>query len=317
MNQKNKLRSCSLYYGRAVSTTQIFVIRFKAFFNAADSGGIQRLSIQNVLTAFAGRGMMQKEEKIFSGGEEDMGKGKTVLVTGASGGIGGATALLFAQRGYRVALHYNKGAARCRRILERITDLGGQALAVRADISCEAQVKEMFAQVRASFGELDVLVNNAGTAQRKLIWDITEADWDAMFAVNMKGMFFCSREAAADMVSRKSGKIINVSSVWGICGASMEVHYSAAKAAVIGFTRALAKELGPSGVQVNCVAPGVIETPMNAHLDEAAKQALKEETPLGKIGAPEDIAQSIYFLSSNEAGFITGQVLSPNGGFVI
>jgi 3-oxoacyl-[acyl-carrier protein] reductase len=261
--------------------------------------------------------MMQKEVKIISGGEEDMEKKKTVLVTGASGGIGGATALLFAQRGYRVALHYNKGEARCGRVLNRIADFGGQALAVRADIACEAQVKEMFAQVRASFGDLDVLVNNAGTAQQKLIWDITEADWDAMFAVNMKGMFFCSREAAGGMVSKKSGKIINVSSVWGICGASMEVHYSAAKAAAIGFTRALAKEIGPSGVQVNCVAPGVIDTPMNAHLDETAAEALKDETPLGRFGTPEDVAQSIFFLASSEADFITGQVLSPNGGFVI
>ncbi len=246
-----------------------------------------------------------------------MEKKKTALVTGASGGIGGATALLFAQSGYRVALHYNSGAARCERVLKEIKDLGEKALMVRADISDEAQVKEMFAQVRASFGRVDVLVNNAGTAQQKLIWDITEADWDAMFAVNMKGMFFCSREAAKDMVSRKSGKIINISSVWGICGACMEAHYSAAKAAAIGFTRALAKELGPSGVQVNCVAPGVIETPMNAHLDEAAMKALKDETPLGRTGTPGDIAQSILFLASDKADFITGQVLSPNGGFVI
>jgi len=242
---------------------------------------------------------------------------KTVLITGASGGIGSAAALLFAKRGYRVALHYNRGKDRCENLLSQIKEAGGDAILVQADIADEAQVMEMFARTDAAFGRLDVLVNNAGTAGQKLIWDISADEWDAMFAVNMKGMFLCSREAARGMVSRKSGKIVNVSSVWGITGASMEVHYSAAKAAVIGFTRALAKELGPSGVQVNCVAPGVIDTPMNAHLDAETMAALKEETPLGRIGTPEDAANSIFFLASDEAGFITGQVLSPNGGFVI
>jgi 3-oxoacyl-[acyl-carrier protein] reductase len=242
---------------------------------------------------------------------------KTVLVTGASGGIGSAAALLFARSGYRVALHYHNGRERCETVLNKIKQAGGAAVMVRADISDEAQVKKMFAQANASFGCLDVLVNNAGTAGQKLIWDITADDWDAMFAVNMKGMFLCSKEAAACMVSQKSGKIVNVSSVWGMTGASMEVHYSAAKAAVIGFTRALAKELAPSGIQVNCVAPGVIDTPMNAHLDAETMRALKEETPLGRLGTPDDVANSILFLASDKADFITGQVLSPNGGFVI
>lgn len=242
---------------------------------------------------------------------------KTVLITGASGGIGRAAALLFAQKGYRVALHYHRGRERGEAVLSKIKEEGGEAVLVQADIADEAQVQAMFAQIRSSFGCLDVLVNNAGTAGQKLLWDITADEWDAMFAVNMKGMFLCSREAARCMVSRRSGKIVNVSSVWGITGASMEVHYSAAKAAVIGFTRALAKELAPSGVQVNCVAPGVINTPMNAHLDEETMEALKEETPLGRIGTPEDAANSIFFLASDKADFITGTVLSPNGGFVI
>jgi 3-oxoacyl-[acyl-carrier protein] reductase len=261
--------------------------------------------------------MMQKGTNVLLGRTMDMETKKTVLVTGASGGIGSATAGLFARRGYRVALHYHNGRERCENVLNKIRETGGEAVAVRADISDEAQVKEMFAQVRAAFGRVDVLVNNAGTAEQKLIWDITGEDWDHMFAVNMRGMFFCSREAAEGMVSRKSGKIVNVSSIWGICGASMEVHYSAAKAAVIGFTRALAKELGPSGIRVNCVAPGVIDTPMNAHLDAEALRALKDETPLGRVGTPEDVAHSILFLASDQADFITGQVLSPNGGFVI
>jgi len=243
--------------------------------------------------------------------------GKTALITGASGGIGQAAALLFAKSGYRVALHYYRGKEKAERLLAQINKDGGEAMAVQADISSEAQVKKMFAHIRAAYGRVDALVNNAGTAEQKLIWDISGEDWDRMFAVNMKGMFLCSREAAADMVSEKSGSIVNVSSIWGISGASMEVHYSAAKAAAIGFTRALAKELAPSGVRVNCVAPGVIETPMNAHLDKDILRALREETPLGRLGTPEDVAHSILFLSSDRAAFITGALLSPNGGFVI
>lgn len=242
---------------------------------------------------------------------------KTVLITGASGGIGGAVSLAFAKEGYRVALHYFRSGERCLKIYDTIREMGRSALMVSADVSDAEQVMTMFEKVNGTFGGVDVLVNNAGIAQQKLFTDITEPEWDRMFAVNMKGTANCCRAAVPYMVSQKRGKIINVSSIWGICGASCEVHYSAAKAAVIGFTKALAKELGPSGIQVNCVAPGVIKTGMIEELDEDTISALKAETPLGSIGQPEDVAECILYLASPKADFITGQVLSPNGGFVI
>ena len=167
------------------------------------------------------------------------------------------------------------------------------------------------------FGHIDVLVNNAGIAQQKMFTEITEQDWKKMFSVNIDGMFNCTQLALRDMIKRHKGKIINVSSIWGIAGASCEVHYSASKAAVIGFTKSLAKELGPSGIQVNCVAPGVIETDMNKNLDDLTIKEIINETPLERIGTPRDIANTILFLAQDASDFITGQVISPNGGFVI
>lgn len=246
-----------------------------------------------------------------------MGPVQTVLVTGASGGIGGETALLFAAQGFKVALHYNQSKENCEHVLRQIREKGGRAMPVCADVSSDAQVAAMFEQVNKEFGGVDVLVCNAGIAQQKLFTDITPQEWDRMFAVNVGGVANCCRHAVPYMVSQKKGKIVTVSSVWGITGASCEVHYSAAKAAVIGFTKALAKELGPSGIQVNCVAPGVIETGMISHLDAESLEALREETPLGRVGMPRDVAECILFLASNKADFITGQVISPNGGFVI
>ena len=168
-----------------------------------------------------------------------------------------------------------------------------------------------------AFTRIDALVNNAGIAQQKLFTDISARDWGDMFDVNVKGVFHCCQAVLPDMISRKSGCIVNVSSMWGEAGASCEVHYSAAKAAVIGLTKALAKEVGPSGVRVNCVTPGVIATAMTANLDEDAIASLKEETPLGVIGSPRDVADAIYYLASDRAAFVTGQVLGVSGGFVI
>ena len=175
----------------------------------------------------------------------------------------------------------------------------------------------MVSQIAEEMGDIDLLVNNAGIAQQKLFSDISEEDWDTMFAVNVKGMFHCIQAVLPRMIHYKRGKIINLSSIWGMVGASCEVHYSAAKAAIIGMTKALAKEVGPSGIQVNCVAPGVIDTPMNAQLDATALDALVEETPLERLGTPLDVAHMIAYLASPQADFITGQVFSPNGGFVI
>ncbi len=247
----------------------------------------------------------------------------TVLVTGASRGIGRETARQFALAGYHVAIHYhqNEDAAKSlyRELVadENMPDMPYRLLLVQADIADREQVQAMISKIHDTFGAIDILVNNAGIAQQTLFSDIQEEDWNRMFDVNVKGMFHCTQEVLPDMIHKKAGKIINLSSIWGICGASCEVHYSAAKAAVIGFTKALAKELGPSNIQVNCVAPGVIQTEMNAHLSPEILEALKEETPLGVLGTPKQIADAILFFASEKADFITGQILSPNGGIVI
>ena len=243
---------------------------------------------------------------------------RTVLITGASGGIGKACAVAFWQKGCKVVLHYfahgDEIQSLCRNMNETRPN---SAITIPADITSREQVDALFSQAEAAFGSVDVLVNNAGTAQQKLFTDLSDDDWNRMFDVNMKGTFYCCQRAVPSMIRQKQGKIVNVSSMWGQVGASCEVHYSAAKGAVIAFTKALAKELGPSGIQVNCVAPGIIDTPMNGHLTPETIDALKEETPLGTIGTPQDVAESILFLSSPESDFITGQVLAPNGGIVI
>ncbi len=241
----------------------------------------------------------------------------TVLITGAATGIGRAAALLFAADGYNVAVHYNKSEKEALALCEQIAAQGGRAVTVRADVADAAQVNAMVRRVAEVFGRIDVLVNNAGVAQTKLFTDLTANDWDTMFDVNVKGVFNCCQTVLPGMISRKAGCIVNVSSIWGMVGASCEVPYSAAKAAVIGLTKALAKELGPSGIRVNCVAPGVIETRMIDGLDDDTRAALKEETPLCRLGTAEDVAQAIRFLASENSSFITGQVISPNGGFVI
>ena len=175
----------------------------------------------------------------------------------------------------------------------------------------------MVDKINSRFGGVDVLVNNAAVAQIKLFSDITSDDWDNIFNVNVKGMFNCTKAVLPYMIHQKHGKIVNISSIWGITGASCEVHYSASKAAVIGLTKALAKELGPSGIQVNCVAPGVVNTDMNAELSKEDIEQIADETPLGVIGNASDIANTVCFLASDKADFITGQVISPNGGLVI
>ena len=242
---------------------------------------------------------------------------QTVLVTGASRGIGRDVARLFALRGFKVAGNYNKNRTAAEDLLEELYRNGCKALLVQADVSQEEQVRFMLQQVNKSFGDVDILVNNAGIAKQQLFTDITPVEWDRMFEVNVKGMYLCAREVLPAMIRNQKGKIVNISSIWGMTGASCEVLYSSTKAAVIGMTKALAKELGPSGIQVNCVAPGVIDTDMNSDLDEAAIQDLKEQTPLGVIGKGTDVAEIVYFLSSDKSDFITGQVISPNGGFLI
>lgn len=240
---------------------------------------------------------------------------QTALITGASRGIGSAVARRLAWDGFRVIINYLHSEAAAKELAEEINRAygGGCAEIFRADVADREQVARMFASV----GGVDVLVNNAGVAQQKLFTDLTEQDWDRLFDVDVKGVFHCCSCALPYMIHSKRGKIVNISSMWGQVGASCEVHYSAAKAAVIGLTKALAKEVGPSGIQVNCVAPGVIQTEMNAHLSESALDALREETPLETLGTAEDIAAAVSFLCGEESAFITGQVFGVNGGLVI
>lgn len=242
---------------------------------------------------------------------------KTVLITGASKGIGKEMAELFAANNYNVAINYYKSEEEAEKLYSNLCDKKYNVIKVQGDIRNRIQVNNMVKTIYEHFGIIDVLVNNAGVAQQKLFTDITEDDWDLMFDVNIKGMFYCCQSVLPKMINIKQGKIINISSIWGLTGSSCEVHYSASKAAVIGFTKALAKEVGPSNIQVNCVAPGIIQTDMNSHLSTSTIEELKSNTPLGILGSARDIAELVLFLASSKADFITGQVISPNGGFVI
>lgn len=234
---------------------------------------------------------------------------ETVLITGGSRGIGAAAARLFAAEGYRVVICCQKEIEKARTLAASLPD----ACAYQADVSDEAAVNAMIEEI----GRVDVLVNNAGIAMQKLFTDTTAEDWERIFRVNVTGMFYTCRAVLPGMIRRQSGRIVNISSMWGETGASCEVAYSASKAAVIGLTKALAKEVGLSGVTVNCVSPGVIETDMNQNLTDEDKAALCDETPLNRIGTAEEAAQAILFLASERASFITGQILGVNGGIVI
>lgn len=236
---------------------------------------------------------------------------RTVLITGASRGIGAATARAFAQKGDRVIINYKTNREKADALAK---ELGG--LAVQADVSDPQQVQAMFKEIHARLGAVDVLVNNAGFSQFAMFDALSDEDWQQMLQTTLSGAFYCIRQALPDMIHKKRGHIINISSIWGIAGASCEVAYSAAKAGLIGMTKALAKEVGPSGIIVNCVAPGVINTDMSDSLSAEAKHELAEETPLCRLGTPEEVAKSIVFLSEPDT-FITGQILSPNGGIVI
>lgn len=237
---------------------------------------------------------------------------KVVLVTGGSRGIGAAVCRKFAAEGYTVAINYEKSEEKAKALADEI---GGRAF--RADVSDYAEVSKMFSEIEEQLGGVNVLVNNAAVSVVGLFQDMTDGEWERLFGVNVKGVFNCAKRAVGNMLGEQAGSIVNLSSMWGVTGGSCEAHYSAAKAAVIGYTKALAKELGPSGIRVNCVAPGTVATEMNARLSKEDLDALAEETPLGRIGTPEEIAEAVFFLASEKASFITGEVLNVNGGFVI
>ena len=241
---------------------------------------------------------------------------KVALVTGGARGIGRAICRSLANDGFKIAINYNnseKDAQSLKDELSQITD----AEIFRCDVSDADAVRKMFSEVSRKLGNVDVLVNNAGVAEQVLFTDITDEMWQRMINTNLSSAFYCSREALENMINEKNGVIINIASMWGEVGASMEVHYSTAKAGLIGMTKALAKEVGLSGVRVNAISPGVVLTDMMNTFSEEDKEVLKEETPLNALGTPEDIADAVSFLVSDKAKFITGQVLSVNGGFVI
>ncbi len=239
------------------------------------------------------------------------------LITGGSRGIGRAVALRLARDGYTVIVNYRADDAAAQSTARVLEALGADGMLCRADVADERAVRRMVEAVEERFGKIDLLVNNAGIAEQSLFTDLSAAQWKRMMDVHVNGAFYTCSAVLPGMLRRHSGVIVNIASMWGQTGASCEVHYSTAKAALIGMTKALAKEVGPSGIRVNAVAPGAVETDMMAGFSEEDKAALAEDTPLCRLGKPEEIAAAVSFLASTDAAFITGQVLAPNGGLVI
>lgn len=236
---------------------------------------------------------------------------KVAVVTGGAKGIGAAVVKRLLSDGYSVAFTYKSSESAAKSLLNEV---GENCKAYKLDITDSSAVNSVFEDVERSFGEIEVLVNNAGVAEQALFTDITDEMWHKMIETNLSGAFYCSRAVLKYMINRKRGKIINISSIWGEIGGSCEVHYSAAKAGLIGMTKALAKEVGLSGITVNSVSPGVIFTDMTSHFNEDTMNELKSETPLNRIGTPEDVAGAVAFLASSDADFITGQDFAVNGG---
>lgn len=243
-------------------------------------------------------------------------KNKTALVTGGAKGIGAAICRELANMGYNLAVNYNSSYEAAQSLKSELSQLVDVDI-YKADVSDSTQVADMLDNIKKDFGGVDVLVNNAGIAQQALFTDITDEMWQRMIGTNLTGTFNCCRSVLPYMINQKNGVIINITSMWGQVGASMEVHYSAAKAGVIGLTKALAKEVGLSGIRVNAVSPGVVLTDMMAQFSDEDKAVLKDETPLNRLGTPEDIAHTVAFLCSDKADFITGQIIPVNGGFII
>ncbi len=239
---------------------------------------------------------------------------KCALITGASGGIGSKIAIRLAKDGFNIAACYCSDEKGILELEEELKKTDAEYRLYKADVSDYEKIKEVFEDAAEVFGGVSVLVNNAGMAQQKLFTDITQNDFDRITAVNFKGVFNCCQCAVPFMVNQKSGKIINISSMWGICGASCETVYSATKAAVIGLTKALARELAPSNVQVNCVAPGAIDTKMNNNLSDEDKAAFAAEIPMGRFGTAEEIAGVVSFLASSDSDYVTAQVIAADGG---
>ena len=246
-----------------------------------------------------------------------MAMNKVVLITGGSRGIGRACVELFARQGWSALFFCRKETEKAAALAGTLRGEGCDVDWYQCDVSKKAQVDAAAADILRRYHRIDALINNAAVSKIGLFTDLSEADMTDMFSVNVGGAFYCAQAVLPGMISRRSGAIVNIASMWGQVGASCEVCYSATKAALIGFTKALAQEVGPSGVRVNCVSPGVIDTDMNRALDESTLAGLADETPLSRLGAPEDVARAVYFLASEDAACITGQVLGGNGSFVV
>ena len=242
---------------------------------------------------------------------------RAAVVTGGSRGIGRAVCVALAKQGCNVVVNYCHGEAAAAETAALCKELGVEAVTVQADVSTAEGCKKLFEEAVNAFGRVDILVNNAGVTRDNLILRLSEEDFDTVLNANLKGAFLCCKEAARRMVRQRYGRIVNLSSVVGLRGNAGQTNYSASKAGLIGLTKALAKEEGPSGITVNCVAPGVIETDMMAAFTAEDKAALAEETPVGRLGTPEEVAKLLVFLAGEDAGYITGQVFGVNGGLVI
>ena len=242
---------------------------------------------------------------------------KTALVTGSSRGIGRAIALRLAQEGYALCINCVERIDLAGALAERINAQGGSAMAYQADVSDASQVADMLGGIKRALGPVSLLVNNAGIAGQMLFQDITQEQWRRYLGVNLDGAFNCCQAVLPDMLHEKRGCIVNISSIWGLRGASCEVAYSCTKAALIGLTRSLAMELAPSGIRVNCVCPGVIDTDMLSALPGQTLSELARQTPMGRLGAPDDVAGAVAYFASDRASFVTGQVLCADGGFIV
>lgn len=243
--------------------------------------------------------------------------GKVALITGASRGIGRAVALKLAQAGAKIIVNYAGNETAAQEVQRQIAAAGGEALVVRADVSVAASAEELVAQGLTAFGHIDILVNNAGITRDNLLLRMKEEDWDAVLNTNLKGVFHCTKAVVRPMMKQRQGRIVNMASVVGIMGNAGQANYAAAKAGVIGFTKAMAKELASRGITVNAVAPGFINTDMTRVLSEQVQRDLARQIPLGRLGEPEDVANVVLFLVSPWADYVTGQVINVDGGMVM